>query len=230
MLKHVGTHNNQKITIILHQMPTEDHMCLVVYNDKLPPRYHDALQKVLRSEEGQKAKDFADALEHASLEDGRNLAKVLYTEGHLKKVPTNQVFATPYGYESPNKIKLDELNKLLTNIEAGGESLQKLKTFDEGIGMNIKRKDKITESLSSEESSKIKRIIDSEKEHHSKPSAATELLTQSKNLENMASQLIEQAKLLNQHAEKLLQPKAPTSLLSENAIPKKRLAGRPRKK
>ena len=140
MMKHVGLHNAQKVTIVLHQMPAEEHMCLVMYDDKLPPRYFQAVKACVNSESGQASKDFATALEGVLLEDGRNLARVLFTEGHLKKVPANQVFATPYGYESANKIKLNELNEYMNKIDQGGEALQKLKEFDEHKGMQRKKR------------------------------------------------------------------------------------------
>lgn len=140
MMKHVGLHNAQKITIVLHQMPGEEHMCLLVYNDKLPPRYYQSVMACLNSESGQSAKDFATALEGVQLEDGRNLARILFTEGHLKKVPANQVFATPYGPASANKIKLNELNEYMNKIDQGGEALEKLKEFDEHKGMQRKKR------------------------------------------------------------------------------------------
>ena len=138
--KHTGLHNAQPIFVVLHQMPdpAEGHMALILFRDKLPSAYSEAVVKCLNTPEAQAAKNFADALEKTSLPDGRNLAKVLYTEGHLKKVPTNQVFVTP---DSRNKIKLNDLNEYLTRIEEGGEALKKLEAMDKGRGMSRYKKD-----------------------------------------------------------------------------------------
>jgi hypothetical protein len=218
MLKHVGLHNAQKVTIVLRQMPSEEHMCLVLYDDKTPPRYFQAIKACLNSPEGQESKDFATALDAVSLDDGRQLARILYTEGHLKKVPTNQVFATPYGYESANKIKLNDLNEYLNKIDQGGEALEKMKQFDENKGMN--KKTKSAQKLQEQSESfptpqQVKDIVGAEslataisevKEGKlilDPKSASVDLRTQGENLRSVAAQLLQQAKLLADKAEQL---------------------------
>jgi len=229
MLKHVGLHNAQKITIVLHQMPTEDHMCLIMYDQKLPPRYYDAVKRVLNTPEGQAAKDFASALENAKLDDDRNLAKVLYTEGHLKKVPCNQVFATPYGYESANKIKLNELNQYTSKISEGGEALQKLAEFDANKGYKGKnRKENLgegtavsiapsptpaqTSALARPQIPHFNNVEEMRQETHrfavDPQIASAELRNQGDILRTAAVQLLQQAKILAEKAERLF-PTAP---------------------
>ncbi|VVC06374.1 Uncharacterised protein [uncultured archaeon] len=138
MTKFIGLHNAQKVFIVLDAMPTEDHMCLLLYADKLPPRYYNAVLAALNKPETQQMDEFATAIEGVTLDDGRNLGRVLYTEAHFKKVPSNQVFATPYGFESPNKIKLNELVQYTRKIKEGGEALEKMKRMDESIGFHKK--------------------------------------------------------------------------------------------
>ena len=135
-MKHTGLHAAKKIVIVLHKLEAEPHMCLVMYSDKLPPLYHDTIMKLLTSEKGQASKDFSSALENEKLPDGRALAFTLHQEGHFKKVPTNQVFATP---DTRNKIRLDELNDYLTKIDEGGEALKKLQEREASMGMNVKK-------------------------------------------------------------------------------------------
>jgi len=222
MLKHVGLHNAQKIVIVLNQMPNEEHMCLVTYQEKLPPRYYNAVMSTLNSPEGQAAKDFATALEGAKLEDDRNLAKVLYTEGHLKKVPANQVFATPYGYQSSNKIKLNELNEYMKKIEQGGDALKKLEEFDENKGYHgKKKKDDLTETAGipiAPTPTPVNPVVAKPvPEQVSVPasvltdpkSASNELRTQGDNLRAVALQLLKQSKILTEKAETMFptQPK-----------------------
>jgi hypothetical protein len=228
MFKHVGLHNAQKVTIVLHQMPTEDHMCLVMYDQKLPPRYYDAVKKVLATQEAQETKDFATALESARLDDDRNLAKVLYTEGHLKKVPCNQVFATPFGYESSNKIKLNELNQYTSKIEEGGDALRKLEEFDANKGYKGKhRKENLGEGTPVsiaptptpvQTSAPVRQPAPTEQQSYwdakashapiDPASASAELRNQGDILRTAAVQLLQQAKILAEKAETLF-PTAP---------------------
>lgn len=223
MFKHIGLHNAQKVTIVLHQMPSEEHMCLVMYDQKLPPRYFDAVKKVLATPEAQSAKDFATALEGASLEDNRNLARVLFTEGHLKKVPCNQVFATPFGYESSNKIKLNELNAYTSKIAEGGEALQKLAEFDANKGYKGKnRKENLGEGTalpipSTPTPSLPVRAVENTTIAQPEPIhqlaidpqvASDELRSQGEVLRTAAVQLLQQAKILAEKAETIF-PTAP---------------------
>jgi hypothetical protein len=198
-------------------MPNEEHMCLVTYQEKLPPRYYNAVMSTLNSPEGQAAKDFATALEGAKLEDDRNLAKVLYTEGHLKKVPANQVFATPYGYQSSNKIKLNELNDYMKKIEQGGDALKKLEDFDENKGYHGKKKTETAEIPIAPTPTPVNPVLKSVPESILAPSpistdsksASNELRTQGDNLRAVALQLLKQSKILTEKAETLFptQPK-----------------------
>lgn len=132
MIKHVGLHNAKKIVIIRHTVPDEDHMCLVVYTEKLPPMYHDEVIKVLESAPGQQAKDLDSVLHRNSFPDGRNILETLHKEGHLKKVQNNQVFVT---VNPQSKIYLSELNDLMNKLAQGGEAANKLQRLEEEKGM-----------------------------------------------------------------------------------------------
>jgi hypothetical protein len=132
MIKHVGLHNAKKIVIIRHTVPDEDHMCLVVYTEKLPPMYHDEVIKVLESAPGQQAKDLDSVLHRNSFPDGRNILETLHKEGHLKKVQNNQVFIT---VNPQSKIYLSELNDLMAKLAQGGEAANKLQRLEEEKGM-----------------------------------------------------------------------------------------------
>jgi hypothetical protein len=111
-------------------------MALVLFEDKTPPAYLEAVRKLLSSKTGQDAKNLIDASPLETLPDGRNLLVTLHTEGHIKKLPTNQIFIT---IDSRNKIKLNELNSMLDAIEAGGDAAHKLEDLDEHKGMNKKK-------------------------------------------------------------------------------------------
>lgn len=229
MLKHVGLYNAQKVTIVLYQMPNEEHMCLLLIDDKLPPRYFQAVKSVLNTPAGQESKDFATALEGAELDDHRNLARVLYTEGHLKKVPANQVFATPFGYESANKIKLNDLNEYMKKIAEGGDALKKLQDFDANKGYKGKqRKENLGEGTAvpvpstptpslpvAAKPAVTAEILPSQipvpyvEPNVDPKSASVELRTQGETLRAAAVQLLQQAKILAEKAENIFptQPK-----------------------
>jgi hypothetical protein len=129
MIKHVGRHNNKRVVIAYRQVPDEDHMCLVIYSETLPMRIHDEVMKVLESDIGQQANDFADALFRHTMADGVNCLNAIHRGGLLSKVPTNQVIVTP---TSASSVRLDELNTLLNEIAKGEAATEKLAKADAG--------------------------------------------------------------------------------------------------
>lgn len=129
MIKHVGRHNNKRVVIAYKQVPDEDHMCLVIYSESLPMRIHDEVMKVLESDIGQQANDFADALFRHTMADGVNCLNAIHRGGLLSKVPTNQVIVTP---TSASSVRLDELNTILAEIAKGEEATNKLAKADAG--------------------------------------------------------------------------------------------------
>lgn len=131
MIKHVGKHNQRKIAIVYRQVPDETHMALVMYTDTLPMMVHDEAMKVLESEVGQNSKELADALFRHIMPDGTNCLTHIHKAGFLKKVPCNQVIVTP---TAKSTVRLDELNDMLSKIEAGGEAADKLANIDANRG------------------------------------------------------------------------------------------------
>jgi len=137
MIKHVGLHLSKKVILLRSKVPDEDHMCIALFVDKLPPLYLSEVEKVLNSEAGQTAKNLDEELWKHKLPDDRNLLEVLHKEGHIKKLQSNQTFVT---IDSINKIKLNELNDMLEKLEQGGEAAKKLAELDEAKGMNHAKK------------------------------------------------------------------------------------------
>lgn len=137
MIKHVGKHNGRRVAIVYRTVPEENHMALVLYTDSLPSMIHDEAMKVLESEVGQQSKEFADALFRHIMPDGNNCLTTIHRGGHMKKVPTNQVIVTA---TANSTCRLDELNEILTQIETGGEALDKLKNLDENRGFGTGKK------------------------------------------------------------------------------------------
>ena len=131
MLKHIGRHGDRKVAILFREVPGEEHMCLVVYPETLPTHIHDSIMKTLESEVGQQATNLADALHRNLLPDGRPQLEALHREGMIKKIPTNQVIVTPNAQSS---VKLDELNKIVREMEQGESALKRLQELDQSTG------------------------------------------------------------------------------------------------
>lgn len=131
-LKHVGLHGDRKVAVVFRQVPNEEHMCLVVYTQLLNQNIHDPLVATIESDIGQVSKDLADALNRTHTRDGKIILQVLHQEGMLKKVNTEQIVMTP----APKQhIRLNELNKLLNEMEQGEEAVRRLAEIDASRGL-----------------------------------------------------------------------------------------------
>jgi hypothetical protein len=132
MIKHVGKHNQRRVAIIYKTVPDEEHMALVTYTDSLPSMIHDEAMKCLESAIGQNAKELADALFRTIMADGRNCLDAMHRGGWLKKVPTNQVVVTP---TAQSTVRLDELNKILKEMDAGEDARKRMSDIDKNRGI-----------------------------------------------------------------------------------------------
>jgi hypothetical protein len=86
----------------------------------------------LESAPGQAATNLSEVLHRNLLPDGRPQLEALHREGMIKKIPTNQVIITPTAQSS---VKLDEMNKIIKEMEQGGEALKRLQELDASAGM-----------------------------------------------------------------------------------------------
>jgi hypothetical protein len=131
-IKHVGKHGDRKVAVIFRELPGEEHMCLVVYTEVLGKNLHDPLISAIESDPGQSSDNLAEALNRSYTQDGQIILQVLHREGLLKKVQTSGVTMTP----SPNqRVRLDELNSILTEMAKGEEAVRKLADIDASRGL-----------------------------------------------------------------------------------------------
>lgn len=131
-LRHIGKHGDRKVAVIFREVPGEPHMCLVTYPELLNQHIHDPLMKCIESDIGQSSQNLADALNRTHTNDGVIILQKLHAEGMLKKINTEQVVMTP----APNtKIKLNELNQILDEMEQGEAAVKKLAEMDESLGL-----------------------------------------------------------------------------------------------
>jgi len=132
MLKHIGRHGDRKVAILYREVPGEEHMCLVVYPETMPTHIHNSIMATLESAPGQAATNLSEVLHRNLLPDGRPQLEALHREGMIKKISTNQVIVTPSPQSS---VKLDEMNKIIKEMEQGGEALKRLQELDASAGM-----------------------------------------------------------------------------------------------
>jgi hypothetical protein len=131
MLKHIGRHGDRKVAILFREVPGEDHMCLVIYPETLPTHIHNSIMSTLESAPGQAATNLSEVLHRNLLPDGRPQLEALHKEGMIKKVPTAQIIVTPTAQSS---VKLDELNKIIREMESGEQALKRLQDIDKNSG------------------------------------------------------------------------------------------------
>ena len=131
-MKHIGRHGDRKIAVLFREVPQEEHMCLVIYPDTLPAPWEASIMKVLESDHGQAAENFADALHRSLLPDGRVILETLHREKMIKKIRTSDVTVTP---RPDSAIRLDELNKMLNEMKQGEAAIKKLAENDAAQGL-----------------------------------------------------------------------------------------------
>jgi hypothetical protein len=187
-MKHVGKmkNNNAKIVIVYKTLPGDPKSALVVGTSVLPEVYHNSLMSLIQEPSAQQAFELAEVLSVRKFPDGNNMLSWLHVNGHLKKVPTNSVLATP---NTQTSIQLDELNVLIA--EQRGVKLEDLAIND---GSN-KQANAVEETEDSNSTSET--IIEPVKTV-TKPTAAE--------LRAKAESLIKEAELLKKEADLLDAP------------------------
>jgi hypothetical protein len=210
MLKHIGRHGDRKVAIVFREIPGEDHMCLVIYPDVLPTHIHNSVMSVLESAPGQAANTLADVFHRNILPDGRAILEALHREGMLKKVATNQVIVTPTASSS---VKLDELNRLVKEMEAGGDALKRMQELESGAGIvdptvkrererEFKRRQLEEAAARQNQQGYTPPVATSDNALDDKALAAT-MLTQAKRMEQEANGMIAEAARMKKEAEKM---------------------------
>ena len=219
MIKHIGKHNNRKVIILYKKVPGEDHMCLVTYTDSLPGQLHDDIMKVLESPTGQAAKELSDALFRNMASDGRGILETLHKEGRIKKVPTGQVLVTP---TSTSQVKLDELNKMLDEMEKGEEAIARLRELDQTQGLidpRTKKKKGVTESKTTS-ASVTSPTADNSTGVISDAALALSLKEQAEKMATEAKSLLAESERLMKEAAALLPQEKETVTADVNTKPK----------
>jgi hypothetical protein len=132
-LRHVGKIGDRKVAIIFREVPGEPHMALVTYTETLNRHIHDPMMACIESNIGQSSENLADALNRTHTQDGRFILQVLHSEGLIKKVQTSQVVVTP---NTTTRIKLEELNQILNEMQQGENAIRRLAELDASRGIH----------------------------------------------------------------------------------------------
>lgn len=200
-LKHIGKHNDRKVVVLFREVPQEDHMCLVIYPEVIQASWHDAIMRILESEVGQQAEQFADALHRNMLPDGRLILETLHQERIIKKIRCSDVLMTPL----PNAtIRLDELNKMLNDMQAGGEAAKKLQEADATRGLvdpTVKRQAEA--AYKAQAQAPVQPLVAPADGALSDAAIAANNLAQAERMESEAKQWLAEAARLKKEAEKL---------------------------
>jgi len=204
-IKHIGKQGDRKVCILFRQVPNEDHMALVIYPEVLPAHWHDAIMKVLESEVGQQAEEFADALHRSLLPDGRLALETLHQERMIKKVRSADILVTP----RPNtSIRLDELNKMLNEMKQGQDAIERMAKNDASRGLV----DPFTKRAATEEHERKRRgeppvttppLISDDTAALSDRDIAANMLDQAQRMELDAKAMATEAARMKKEAEKL---------------------------
>jgi len=128
-LRHVGKIGDRKVAVVFREVPNEPHMCLVTYTETLNQHIHEAVINCIESQIGQSSENLADALNRTHTKDGKYVLQLLHKENLLKKVQTSQVIMTP---NPKTNIKLDELNKILNEMQQGEQAVKRLAEINTG--------------------------------------------------------------------------------------------------
>jgi hypothetical protein len=200
MIKHIGRHGDRKVAIVFREIPGEEHMCLVIYPEVLPSHIHDSIMKVLESPAGQAETVLANALHRNLLPDGRVILEALHREGMLKKIATNQVIVTP---NATSNVKLDELNRLVKEMESGEEAARRMKELDANAGIvdpQVKRQAEAEFKARQQASSPLRADATAALDDKS---LASNMLAQAKRMEGEARGLIAEAARMKKEAERM---------------------------
>ena len=204
MLKHIGRHGEKKVVVVYRSIPDQDHMALVVYPDNMPTSIHDPIMMTLESVTGQQHHSLADALFKQILPDGRNQLKALHEQGYLKKVQTSQIVMTP---DAKSTLRLDELNKLVKEMETGDEARAKLAKADSDRGLQPPPSQRASaEAVVS--TTATSSVVETDKGALSDEDIAMDLIEQSKSMTSQAKAMMKEADRLKNDA-RALQGKKP---------------------
>ena len=201
MIKHVGRQGDKKVVVVFREVPEEEHMALVVYPDQLQQTLHDDLMNAIQSTKGQEAKDLGNALHGIVGTNGQTILNTIHSERFMKKVRTQDIIMVP----APNNpgVRLDELNKIIRDLDTGSEAAGRLAELDANAGLADPQK-KAAGVAASAAAMGNTGVLSDEAIAQNLVQQAEQMRAQMATLEAEAARLMEEAQSLNPS----LKPKA----------------------
>ena len=196
------------MAVVYRTVPDQEHMALILYTESLPMSMHDSIMEAIESPEGQESNSLADVLFRKLLKDGRPILETVYRESMLKKVECKQIIVTP---NASSHIRLDELNKILAEMESGDEARQKLENLDANAGFVDPTGNTTTNNATTEQPNGV--LGDD--------MIAKQRLTQAINMEAESKSLLAESKLLKAEAYRLDESLKPKRAVKKKAAVKK---------
>lgn len=134
-IKHVGRHagTGQRLSVVFMSLPDEPDSALAVYSDTLPDRYHDSYMEAIESNEGQATNNLYEVLSRKVFWHGKVMLDTLHSEGHLSKIPTNQIIMTP---NTQTNVPLNEINDAMNSTE--DTTVEDVELQESRIDSNVK--------------------------------------------------------------------------------------------
>jgi hypothetical protein len=134
-IKHVGRHagTGQRLSVVFMSLPDEPDSALAVYSDTLPDRYHDSYMEAIESNEGQSTNNLYEVLSRKVFWHGKVMLDTLHSEGHLSKIPTNQIIMTP---NTQTNVPLNEINDAMNSTE--DTTVETVEPQESRIDSNVK--------------------------------------------------------------------------------------------
>ena len=208
-IRHVGKQGDRKVAIIFREVPGEPHMCLVTYTETLNQHIHDPLIRCIDSDIGQSSESLADALSRTIGTDGRPILQLLHQEGLLKKVQTETIIVTP---NSQTKIKLSELNKILTEMKQGEDAVARMADLDKSHG--LQHPADVARRMRNSKNASTNTPVVSTGDALGDSNLDKQRVEQAQNMESEAKGLLAEAQRLMKEAKSLDPAAAPKSSLS----------------
>ena len=89
-IKHVGQMkgNGNKVAVVYRTVPGDSKSAVVIQTSKISPADHDALMKVIESNQGQSAFELHEVLGRNMTPDGQSMLLKFHQGGFMQKVPT----------------------------------------------------------------------------------------------------------------------------------------------
>lgn len=111
-LKHIGRLKNTgaKVLVVFRTLPGESNSALVLPTTTLSDLYHDAIMKLVETDQAQDAFEFGEIMHIRPFPDGRPMLRAMQQDQRLQKVPTDLVIMTP---TVNGAFPLDQLNVLI---------------------------------------------------------------------------------------------------------------------